>query len=146
MGLFSEIHDRLGLADPDAAAAAMVADLKLSARQREALFPLILAECESIERARVRAVEQAVAPRVGRRVDPTGERAALLAETFALGDGSRVSWGEATVEQHEQRIAMLARLRDGIDATIARHRAAVEGIRAAGVKCLADLEALEVAA
>jgi hypothetical protein len=66
----------------------------------------------------------------------------LLRESFALGDGQRVAWGEATAEQHEQRIAFLAKQRDGLAATMERHRRALEIIRAAGASCLG--EALQV--
>lgn len=70
----------------------------------------------------------------------------LLVQRFALGDGTSVEWGAATVDQHETRIAMLRRMRDGIDLTIDRHRSAIEAINEAGVSCLADLQASEVAA
>lgn len=70
----------------------------------------------------------------------------LLVQRFALGDGTSVEWGAATVDQHETRIAMLQRMRDGIDLTIDRHRSAIEAIHEAGVTCLADLQSSEVAA
>lgn len=65
--------------------------------------------------------------------------AALLTTTVALPGGERVTWGEATVEQHEARIAMLAKHAAGELETASRHRAAVESIKAAGVRCLDDL-------
>lgn len=64
----------------------------------------------------------------------------LLGSRFALGDGFRVAWGRATVEQHWQRIEMLRKIRAGIDATIERHVAAIELIEKHGVTCLADIE------
>ena len=145
MSLFTELIERVGtVGEPDTTASAITADLMLNARQREALWPLILAECELVERGRVRRVEQAA--RVGRKSDPTGERAALMAESFALGDGRRVLWGEATIADHEARIAMLTKLRGGIDATIERHRQTIELLRTAGVSCLNDCQPVEVAA
>ena len=65
----------------------------------------------------------------------------LLREAFSLGDGTRVTWGAATIEHHEQRIAMLRAMAAGIEATIGRHEAAVLRLREAGAKCLSDLVA-----
>lgn len=65
--------------------------------------------------------------------------AELLAQRFALGDGVKVAWGEATIEQHEQRVHMLRGLVNGTLATIKRHEEAVERLRSAGAKCLNEL-------
>lgn len=71
-------------------------------------------------------------------IDP-GLRA-LFRTSFRLGDGAgAVVWGDATIEDHTQRIAFLSKQRDGIDQTIGRHLAAIELIREAGVTCLNDL-------
>ena len=67
--------------------------------------------------------------------------APLLAATVAMPDGSRVPWGEATIEQHETRIAMLSKHASGELETAARHRAAVSAIEAAGASCLNDFAA-----
>lgn len=143
--LLREIADRHAEWNtPETLTAAICGDLRLNARQREALFGLVLERCQQWERGRVRQVEQTVS-RVGRVADPTGARSALLVETFATGDGRRVAWGEATAADHEARIAMLSALRDGIDATLTRHLDALDAIRAAGASCLNDLE-LAVAA
>ena len=72
------------------------------------------------------------------RVDP-GLRA-LFRTAFSLGDGTSVPWGQATIEQHEQRIAFLALQRDGLNRTIAQHQEAIRVISEAGATCLADLE------
>lgn len=63
----------------------------------------------------------------------------FLASEFAVGDGTRVTWGSATIDQHEHRIAMLqANAGANIEAA-ARHRVAVEMISSAKRSCLADL-------
>jgi hypothetical protein len=67
----------------------------------------------------------------------------LLATFFALGDGTKVSWGDATVEQHQQRIALLVKDIAGTTETAARHQAAIRMIEEAGVRRLADLGAAE---
>jgi hypothetical protein len=65
----------------------------------------------------------------------------LLASTFALGDGTDVTWGEATVEQHRQRIDLLARMAEGTIETAARHQAAIDLIEENGVARLAEVVA-----
>lgn len=70
------------------------------------------------------------------RLETTRE---LLATVFAVGDGSQVTWGAATSEQHERRIEMLAGNASGVIETAARHVAAVRMIREAGVACLAEI-------
>lgn len=63
----------------------------------------------------------------------------LLGSIFALGDGRRVTWGEATRAEHEQRIDMLAKNANANAAAAARHMAAVSMIEEAGVERLADI-------
>lgn len=70
------------------------------------------------------------------RLETTRE---LLSTIFALGDGCQVTWGDATAEQHEQRIEMLTRNAAGVVETAARHAAAVRMIRESGVACLAQI-------
>jgi hypothetical protein len=145
MRTFADLYATHGIAgDPEQSAAIIIGILRLSASQRDALGPLVLAQCELMDRGRVRLVEQSTPIRSGRPADLAERRERLLAETFALGDGTRVLWGAATVEQHQQRVAMLAAQRDGIDATIARHLAAIAEIEQAKVTCLAEIT--EVAA
>jgi hypothetical protein len=63
----------------------------------------------------------------------------LLETAFALGDGQRVTWGDATVEQHEQRIRFLTTQAAGTLETASRHQAAIGMIREASAMCLRDL-------
>lgn len=139
---FRELHDRLVTGDPATTADKITDDLDLSLRAREYLWPLIANECERIERERVRSVEAESWGKVRRNGRPASvltDRAKLFTETFPLGDGTRVSWGDASADDHRKRIAMLERLHNGIAATIGRHAEAVELIESAGVRCLNEL-------
>lgn len=65
----------------------------------------------------------------------------LLSAEFALGDGQRVTWGEATVDQHAMRIGLLTQnVRGNLDA-IERHEAAIKAISDGGVSRLAEIGA-----
>jgi hypothetical protein len=70
------------------------------------------------------------------RLEVTAE---LLETVFALGDGQRVTWGDATVDQHQQRIGMLMQNMYANAETAARHQAAVGMIEAAGVATLREV-------
>jgi hypothetical protein len=63
----------------------------------------------------------------------------LLGSEFALGDGRKVTWREATVEDHEQRVAMLQKNVVANAEAAARHLKAVEMIRENNVRCLGQL-------
>jgi hypothetical protein len=63
----------------------------------------------------------------------------LLASSFAVGDGTRVTWSAATVEQHTERAQMLEGMASGDLQTAAIHRQAVRDIEAAKVKTLAEV-------
>ena len=63
----------------------------------------------------------------------------MLRRSFALGDGSSVSWGQATKRQHEQRIALLQGQVVGFRETIKRHEQALDALQRAGARCLNDL-------
>jgi hypothetical protein len=77
--------------------------------------------------------------------DIPNDRTRYLSERFYNG-AVYVVWGEATLTDHQCRIEYLSLMRDGIEATIDRHREAVAEIVAAGVTCLNDLDALAGAA
>lgn len=66
--------------------------------------------------------------------------AKLRESKFAMPDGSQVAWGEATVEQHSERIEMLMKNAMGNIDAAQRHRTAIEEILTNGAKCLNDLE------
>jgi hypothetical protein len=70
------------------------------------------------------------------RIEWTAE---LLGSDFALADGTRVTWGEATVEQHEERAAMFQRNAVANAEGAARHLHALEALKFAGRETLNDL-------
>jgi hypothetical protein len=65
---------------------------------------------------------------------------ALLTSTFALPDGTRVKWGEATVDQHQQRASMFSKQATAAVENAARHINAIRDIEKAGAGCLNDLK------
>ena len=65
--------------------------------------------------------------------------AALLAGEFALPNGERVSWSEATSAQHDLRASQLEGLAAGDLATASIHRQAINDLRTAGVATLGEL-------
>lgn len=75
------------------------------------------------------------------RVEWTRE---LLDQKFALGDGTDVTWGHATREQHEIRLAMHKRNAIAGLEGAARHQQAIETLESTG--CLTLGEAVKVAA
>lgn len=63
----------------------------------------------------------------------------LLDSKFALGDGTTTTWGEATVEQHEQRISIhRVNALGGIEG-MARHEQAIHDLKSSGADCLDSL-------
>lgn len=63
----------------------------------------------------------------------------LLASSFALKNGVRVTWGGATFDQHEEYAVMIEGLAAGDLHTAAIHRQAMHDIKARGVASLAEL-------
>jgi hypothetical protein len=126
--------------DPSASALALAELLDLTVYQRELLDPLLRDFCAHIDRRHVRSIErEATAQRAGVPVGvPAHQR--LLSESFALGDGRRVLWGEATAEEHLERAAMLQQMADGVLRSRQSHIDAADLIRLLGVRCLNDLE------
>jgi hypothetical protein len=65
--------------------------------------------------------------------------AELLGSTFALGDGTHVTWGDASTDHHVQRIELLMRNVEGNIQTVRIHEAALNLLRQSGSSCLADV-------
>lgn len=83
-------------------------------------------------------IESAVQEEAARlRLEITKE---LLASEFALGDGVRVTWASATIEQHEKRAEMTLRNADANAQDASRHLAAVNLLRERGVDTLAEVD------
>ena len=65
--------------------------------------------------------------------------AELLASAFTLDDGTRVNWGDATVDQHSQRVEMFRRNAMANAEGAARHLKAVGALRLSGCSTLREL-------
>lgn len=108
------------------------------------IYDVILQEVRHVRRAETRRREAAAFRRVvsgsnGSTGTGPDDRAALLEEKFALGDGRWVTWGEATVADHAERIAYLTKLRDGVQETIDRHQSVIDVLRTEGATRLSEL-------
>lgn len=79
----------------------------------------------------IEAWEEKIAERA--KMELTAE---LLTAVFATGDGRRVTWGEATLEDHRKRIELLARGVKGSVETIRLHEYAASILRETGATCL----------
>lgn len=73
------------------------------------------------------------------RIRWTGE---LLDSTFALSDGSVVSWGEATIENHAERRQMFLNNAHGNLEGAARHEVAMRDLRQSGSPTLREMVAV----
>ena len=151
MTLRDVIRDRIKAKpnhDDTATARAILRAADVPRKAEELLLDLVANEVWSVRRAHTRSMERKLFRRnVGNEAaDPLGARMKLLAETFALPDGRRVAWGEATIDDHRERIEMLNKLAGGINETISRHEQSIADIVAAGVKCLAEIEGMAAAA
>ena len=139
-------------ADPDVDAA-LVADNLLPHVTKAELLPLLVDEVEAHQRRRVRQVERRAFGQTGTGTAPSMVQRAhprlseVYGEVFALYDGRRVSWGEATIDEHRQRLERLRMQRHAISRTIERHEEAIRLCEEHGVDRLADIgEAAEGAA
>lgn len=99
------------------------------------------AEEDEKERARLSAIlghaRNAVSSMVHElKIEWTAE---LLDTVVALGDGTKVAWGEATYAQHDQRASMLERNGAVNLEAAARHRRAMEELEAAGAETLRQM-------
>lgn len=70
--------------------------------------------------------------------------AELLGSSFALRDGTRVTWGQATRDQHLERVDMFVERAEVNMEGAARHEVAVRALQESGARCLDDLVAAQV--
>lgn len=150
---YRTFNDLLDGQDGDTAetvAAGIVADLKLSAAQRHALWPIVVNEVRRSWRNDVRPLEPSrLATRrrnddfEGEATDPAASRTSYLSKRFAVCAGGKyVTWGEATVEDHRSRVEFLRGLVRGTERTINDHLGAIHDIETTpGATCLADIRA-----
>lgn len=128
--------------DDLATAANFLDSLKVRGEAKKILLPIVASTVGHIFRHRVRWIEQAVQSQAVQSPVAGEERVSyqdFLRESFALYDGRRVRWADATIADHEQRISMLTSMRDGLNVTIARHQAAVDQLRKTGAPSLGAL-------
>lgn len=65
--------------------------------------------------------------------------AELLASQFSLGKGVKVTWGNATIAEHEIRMELLSKHIQGTGETYALHADAVSQLKENGATCLNEL-------
>lgn len=136
------------LGDPAATAEKVMKALKLNQHQSDMLGPVITDEVRRSARSRVRKLERQAGLELRDRrgasesqepVNVPSARELLLQKGFTVEGGRYVLWGEATVADHESRIALLDKNRKGLGRTIKEHRDAIRQIEAAGVTCLLEV-------
>lgn len=147
--VFDEIT-KAAKADPFGAADDLARRLMASVRKDD-LLPLLVREIAHAQRHQNRWAERsAFSERFAASVSALPETSEIAAASlddfkalyetpFKLGDGTSVTWGAATVEQHEIRLSMLRAIRAGLDRTIARHEEAVAILRSSGAPCLEQI-------
>jgi len=124
-------------------------------RRKPDILPLVEAHVGQVRRESARRVERkaldTMIARLGparkiepksldvRRVMVSQELLALRRQHLDLGDGQRVRWGEATVDQLKQRLVMLETQVRGITATMTQLRYVVSVLELAGASCLNEL-------
>jgi hypothetical protein len=110
------------------------------------LKPLLRQRVSIIRRNMTRQVERAVgrissAKTLGPQdPDQLLARKELLRAGFFAGKGRWVSWAEATVQDHRDRIDFLKSYQVGISKTIKLHEESVRLIESRGVSCLGEIE------
>lgn len=150
-----EAVERQPYGDTEAIASAIYKDCT-----KRDLFPLLVDEVRHRQRAAGRAIEEkqieaflekhrasgTLTPIVPAADESVAFLFSTLDQTFRLGDGTPpVSWGAATLDQHRQRAALLTRMRNGLNASIGRHEAAIDLLERTGVACLNDVADTEAA-
>lgn len=138
---FAGINDQF-----KAAEAALDSLGRQSQRVRSLLYPILVEALVIHRRSTTRNVErQTPLGKVYGGETTIDQRRKRLESTFALPDGRRVAWSEATRTDHEERIAYLERHMQGVQRTIDEHRTAIDLIDQHGVTCLADIDREEAA-
>lgn len=109
--------------------------------QLDLLLPVLADEVRRVRRAHVLRVERASFGTDSKVAE--GGWLRLLPEGFANPRTGRwITWGNATVEDHEARIGWLTGQIDALGQDVDRHQRAIKVIREHGVSCLAEVEAV----
>lgn len=135
---------------PNATAHSIAANV-LRMVSKEDLQPLLVDLIQGIQRIHVRGREriafgalQVVAPS-GAAPAPVAAASRIEAlrklhgDRISLGDGTSVTWGAATIEQHRDRLAMLRKQHTGLTVTITQHETAVALLRKHKARCLDEI-------
>jgi hypothetical protein len=123
----------------EAATWAYIGDLTPEEKDAQ-LFPSVRNAMRGLMRQSVRSVEKEVfGDGTGDEMFSPSDLGKLINETFALQDGTRVSWGKATVEQHRDRAEMLRGFAAGDLASAGHHEMVADMIEKAGVTCLEEI-------
>ena len=142
MTTLNEIISQAQTGDPETTAEAVMDAIELPERLREILRNLFVQECRRQTRQATHIAEKVGISGEQSPLDELGNAritaSAFLAERFYNGK-TYVTWGEATVQDHLDRIAFLQKKRNGIGETIGRHKWAVDRIESRAVDCLNDI-------
>jgi hypothetical protein len=140
------LRDRIREADTDRAVtdvdlARVLLDALCSSGQVDLLLPILTDEVRRLRRRRVAWIERQTFGGQAGGEPAEGGWLRLLPESFVLPDGRMVTWGTATVEDHEARVEWLNGQIHALVSDVDRHEQAVKLIREHGVTCLAEIEA-----
>ncbi len=125
--------------DPADTAAAVMKAPGVVKEWRTLFFPLVRDECRRRAREVARQIEQTPAGTEEKTTpSPAASRLGLLETSFYTGS-LYVTWGEATIADHEDRIAFQQAFVVGLGRDMALHRQAIADCRAGGVERLDDL-------
>ncbi len=139
------LRDFIGVGDADEIAVAFLDALDADELRRE-LLPYVRYRAMVMLRRDVRVAEHEVfgtgtgsATGAAIRANLMERRALLIGKTFALRDGTRVAWTDATPEQHRERAAIQRELAGHCIVDAKRHEEAAKVIEEFGVSCLAEV-------
>ena len=153
--MIAELYEKFDEGDDEAVAAAVLDHLAVDGVARDELLPVVKNDVQWWRRKRVLKIE-----RDGETTQkPDSKLAAstaasnpllrdkLLKQSFAIGDGRMVMWGEATVADHIARVQFLSAMVDGLRETAGKHQLAVSLIEnTPRAKCLNDVAKRKAAA
>lgn len=112
-------------------------------KARHLLLPLVAAEAARIRRQPVRQIEDRTLKAMKDRapVDVVGRLTPELRRLAnqPLKHGEETTWGQATVDQHRERIAWFEQHIAGCERTLALHRLVLDTLVSAGVDRLDDI-------
>ena len=130
------------ISDNGKAAIAALDDLHIRGERTRSLLLPIVTEAVLMARRKVTRQHERTVPidSIYDGQTTLSARQALLDQSFALGDGRYVTWGEATEADHLARINILAAHIEGVQKTIDQHETAISFIHQRGVSCLGEIE------